>query len=295
MSWRETVFDGHAALELMTGGLRLVVVTGIGPRIASLSLPDGENLLYWDEDGSKVRGNWALRGGHRVWCAGPLADEREDTYGPDNEPCRVEEQDGTLTVTGAVDPQNMTQRGLSIEVVDEQTVLVDHFVTNTGEMLYAAGIWALTCTLPTDSTRYFVPLGDDSRWDYTQITSFRTWGGHSAGHDDDQFAVTEDLFVVSPKGRENKRMIMAQRGFQAMTDPARGVTFCKHTAFDSARGLQYPLGTNIAFYVGPENFMVEMESMGPAATLLPDQTAHHCERWRLLPEATDPKNWRSLV
>ena len=61
----------------------------------------------------------------------------------------------------------------------------------------------------------------------------------------------------------------------------REVLFAKHAAYQP--GGDYPLGTNFALYVGPDNFMVEMESMAPVATLKPGQTSVHTETWVLAP------------
>jgi hypothetical protein len=140
-------------------------------------------------------------------------------------------------------------------------------------------VWGLTCTAPRAGTRYAIPLGDGSSWDAFRLVLFRTWGGHAGGFDDPQFHVAGDLLHVEPRGRENKRMIEAPRGLMAMSDPARGVTFLKRTAFD--RHATYPLGANLAIYIGPENFMVEMESLGPAVALKPGETLYHPEMWIL--------------
>ncbi|HAR65915.1 MAG TPA: hypothetical protein DCR55_06855 [Lentisphaeria bacterium] len=295
MAFKKVEFDGHEAIEVKTQGLRMVIVTDVGPRIAWLSLPDGENLLFWDYERALSRGEWSLRGGHRVWCATSLADESEDTYAPDNGPCTVAESADSITITGALNEGNRTRRGITVTVVDAETVSVENFVTNAGPMLYGTSLWALTCTLPADGTRYFVPLGDGSDWDYTQITSFRCWAGGEGGLADDQFTTTEELFTIEPKGRVNKRMLMAQRGLQVMTDPARACTFCKQTPYDANRAFQYPLGTNMAFYVGEKNFMVEMESMAPAETIKPGDTARHVETWRLLPRVVAMDDWASLI
>ena len=50
----------------------------------------------------------------------------------------------------------------------------------------------------------------------------------------------------------------------------------------------YPLGTNLALYVGPKNFMVEMETMGAFATLKPGQVLKHRETWLLADAKSAP-------
>jgi hypothetical protein len=292
MKIARTDFHGVDAIELTTEALRLVVVTGFGPRIAHLSPPDGENMLLWDTDGKYVRGDWNLRGGHRVWATRPLADECEDTYAADNNACTVEEHADGFTVTSAVDPTNRTQRGITVRVSAFNRLTVDNFLINTSEMLYSCGLWALTCTLPGDGVRYFVPLGDGSAWDACRIVLFRTWGGHDGGFADDQFEITDELFTINPAGRENKRMLMAQRGLMALSDPGRGVTFTKQIAHDPAG--RYPMDSNMAFYVGPDNFMVEMETMGPEKTVPPGASIHHEEVWTLRDTAVAPEDWQQL-
>lgn len=279
MQIRESSFEGCRAVVCATGALELVLVSEYGPRVASLSVPGGENLLLWKPE-TYTRGAWDLRGGHRVWVTRPRADENEDTYAVDNEPCDVAIAGNAVTVTGALNAANATRRGITVTAVDEETVKVDNFVTNGGDMLYSGGVWALTCTVPGAETEYAVPVGDGSSWDAFTMVHFREWGGHGqGGFGDDQIAVTDDLVRVRPRGVENKRMVQSHHGIIAMCDPGRGVTFAKQALFQPAG--QYPLNTNIAFYIGPENFMVEMETMGPEATLKPGGTLHHEEVWKL--------------
>ncbi|NUN94136.1 MAG: hypothetical protein HUU04_10210 [Verrucomicrobiae bacterium] len=276
---QKTTLEGSVAVELTTPVLRLVAVTDFGPRLAHLSLAGGENLLFW-KPGKMRRGAWDLRGGHRVWAAHPGADESEDSYAPDNAPCELEIFGDGFRVTGATCPLNATRRGFAVRAVSADRLEVENFLTNAGNMLYCAGVWALTCTLPGVGARYAIPLGDGSAWDNFSLVHFRTWGGQGkGGFHDPQIAVGDETLVVTPRGVENKRMIQAPRGIFAMSDAARALTFAKKV--DWRPGEAYPLNTNLAFYIGPDNFMVEMESMGPSRTLKPGETLRHPETWVL--------------
>lgn len=278
-------FGGVEAVALENDHLELVAVSGHGPRIARLARPGGENILLW-EPGKYTRGDWDLRGGHRVWTTTPGADECEDTYVPDNGPCDVELFADGFRLTGAASEVNATRRGVEVRLVGEDRLTVDNFVTNAGQMLYAAGLWALTCSVPSGQARYAIPLGDGSGWDSATVVLFREWAGHGqGGFDDSQIGIKGDLMLVDPAGVENKRAIQSHRGIIAMSDAARGLTFAKKVGWDAAG--QYPLGCNMAFYVGPENFMVEMETMGPQRTLRPGETLVHRETWVLAGEAVD--------
>jgi hypothetical protein len=280
-------FGGLDAIELRTPALRVVALTAKGPRIAFWGRPGADNLLLW-APGKYFRGNWELMGGHRLWAARPGADEAEETYATDNQPCTVKVSVCGFTVTGALDQVQKTRRGITVTTTADGRITFDHFLRNESDMLWSGGLWALTCTVPTKKSIYTLPLGDGSSWDYTTIVAFRTWGGGhgGVGFDDPQFGCTKDAMLLKPSGRENKRMLKADAGIIAMHDPARKLLFAKHAAYDPAGN--YPLGTNLALYVGPKNFMVEMETMGAFATLKPGQVLKHRETWLLADAKTAP-------
>ncbi len=288
-------FEGLDAIELRTPALRLVAITAKGPRLAFWGRPGGRNLLLW-KPGKYFRGDWELMGGHRLWAARPGADEAEETYAADNRPCTVKTTAKGFTVTGALDPGQKIRRGFTVTAVANNRIALDHFVRNESDMLWSGGLWALTCTVPSARTTYTVPLGDGSAWDYATIVSFRTWGGGhgGVGFEDPQFRFTDDAMVLKPSGRENKRMLKADAGIMALHDPAQKLIFAKYSVYQPSGN--YPLGTNLALYVGPENFMVEMESMGPAATVKPGDILHHREIWLLAAakSATTAETLRTL-
>jgi hypothetical protein len=280
-------FEGLDAVELRTRDLRLVALTAKGSRIAFWGRPDGENLLLW-APGKYRRGAWDLMGGHRLWAARPGADEAEETYATDNEPCAVRVSASGFTVTGALDTVQKIRRGFTVTATAGGRITLDHFLRNESDMLWSGGLWALTCTVPSKGSTYTLPLGDGSSWDYATIVAFRTWGGGHGGMGfaDPQFGCTKDALVLKPSGRENKRMLKADAGIIAWHDPAQRLLFAKHAAY--APEGNYPLGTNLALYVGPKNFMVEMETMGASATLKPGQVLKHRETWLLAAAKSAP-------
>ncbi len=291
-------FQGAKALELITPALRLVAIYQFGPRIAFFGQPKGANLFLW-KPGKYKRGNWHLQGGHRVWVTRPGADENEDTYATDNAPCDVEIFADGFRLIGAENPVNRTRRGFSVKVRDADTLDVDNFVQNTGDMLYSGGLWVLTCTVPGKGTRYGIPLGDGSEWNAYRMVHFNRWGGHGqGGFNDKQIVTGKDLLVINPVGIENKRMVESHHGIIAMSDPSRDVTFAKKVPHDISAAC--PLGCNVemdetAREIGPKNFMVELETMGAERTLRPGDTLHHTEKWILKPGAVKLTNAASLL
>jgi hypothetical protein len=275
MRIREIVFQGHAAFEVVERGVRMVVVHDVGPRIAWFG--HATNLLFWDDDEKHRRGEWKLYGGHRLWLTRPGADESEETYVPDNGACLVRKTPHSIQVTTPLGV-SMIERSLKVDLIDG-AFRITHRIRNRGDMLWSGGAWALTCTQPVRRTRYRIPLGDSTAaWEATTLVIPTRWGGsHTSRLADPQFAFARDALVVRPSGIEGKRMLGAPAGVLEMTDH-RGM-FRKHAPY--VPHARYPLATNVALYIGPNNFMVELETMGPLRTLAPGESLFHVETWTL--------------
>jgi hypothetical protein len=275
---REIEHEGHAAVELVHRRMRIVLVHDVGPRIAWFGRAGGDNLLYWDRDTTHGRGPWRLHGGHRLWVTRPGADVSEETYAADERPCRVRMRRDRVVAAAPPDSQRLI-RAITIRPIADGFA-IDHAITNAGDMLWAGGAWALTCTRPRAGTTYGVPLGPPSGWDVVTIVIPRRWGGgHTARADDPQIRVREHAILLAPRGVETKRMIRATPGAIAMSDPRRDAGFVVRARFDPHA--TYPLGANLAFYVAPGNLMVEMETMSGQRTLAPGETLIHRETWTL--------------
>lgn len=275
---REIEHGGHAALELTARGTRLVVVHAVGPRIAWFGWAGGDNLLFWDDREEHRRGDWRLYGGHRLWTTRPGADEAEDTYAPDNEPCTVRRlKDGATFTAG--NAWTRIEKTLAIRWRDDGWS-IEHRIRNRSDMLWSGGAWALTCTKPRRATRYRIPLdGGSSEWDVLTMVIPRRWGGnHTSRIADPQVIVREEAAEIRPRGVEAKRMLFAPRGILEMYDLERGMF--RKTAAVVPSGA-YPLATNVAFYIGAKNFMVELETMSPIVTLIPSAALTHVEHWTL--------------
>ncbi|HUS32305.1 MAG TPA: hypothetical protein VMZ53_27580 [Kofleriaceae bacterium] len=274
---RSLEFAGHAAVELAAGPARMVVVHDVGPRIAWFGLVGRENLLYWDTAGAHREGAWRLYGGHRLWVTRPLADESAEIHEPDNAPCVVEELEDGVRIRA---PRTTLGLEKTLEVrVRGAEWSVRHHLRNSSGLLWSGGAWALTCTLPSAETVYRIPLGGGPpTWDIATIIVPLSWGTHTSRLDDPQISFNGRVMEVRAQSDESKRMVRAPLGTIEMHDAARGL-FRKVSPFDQNGA--YPLDANLALYVGPQRFMVEMESMSALRTLAPGMTLEHVEVWTI--------------
>ena len=282
MEMRRIEFDGLAAVELQTERWRMVAVTGAGPRIAWFSRPGGDNLLYWDRDFAK-RGAWRLYGGHRVWLTRPMADESEDAYLPDNDPCRVSLAKNGLTVFAPPAAANRIARGMKIRALPDGRVRVTNCLRNEGDMLYSGGVWSPTCVVADAPVE--IPLGcadASTAWDVVYMAIPRVFAGNVTKLDDDSVAIVGDTLTLTPKGRCVKRCVRAEQG--VVQQRRGGTVFRKTAAFQP--DARYPLGgCNIAAFIGAGNWMAEMETFGGERAIKPGETTEHDEIWEILDEA----------
>ncbi|HMB01891.1 MAG TPA: hypothetical protein VKS21_12970 [Spirochaetota bacterium] len=292
MNYKEISYNNHKALAITTNNVKMIILTDCGPRIAYCA-PVAEKNLFFEDTQERGLDQWKLIGGHRVWPTRPDADESQDAYRPDNDPCTVSENKEVLTITGAEDPVLKIKKGISIKIIDDNTFAVTNFITNTGPMLYACGVWALTCTDPGQGNTYAVPLGNDNpHWNCFRIIYPKAWAGHTSPVNDRQITMNDELLLLKPQGRETKRMLEAPAGIIAMKAEDQKCIFAKKSEF--IPNGNYPLGTNLAFYVGPDNFMVEIETMGVEQTLYPGETNTNQEIWAITAGKEDIASARDL-
>lgn len=280
MTIRKTVFDGLEGYELISAQWRMVLITQCGPRIAFLGKNGEDNLFYWKKEGV-IRGQWHLCGGHRVWLTRPMADESEDTYISDNEPCRVELLSNGLIVTAPAHACNKLERGMRVCCLDNGRFEVTNFVTNVGEMIYSGGVWAPTCINPTGKV-FRIPLGEDNvTWDLVQIVIPRIFAGNVTQLEDPQVHFENNDMVITPMGQVSKRCLTAPKGIIRMDWAEKNISFTKQSHYQ--RYAHYPLhGCNLAVFIGKDNWMTEMESFGVEQPILPGESIENKENWELI-------------
>jgi hypothetical protein len=272
MSITTTQFASHEAIQIESGGVRLMVTTSVGPRVLGLLTEDGVNHLAelpamtLDCPGS---GAFHLRGGSRLWAA---PEDPRVTYRPDDEPVGVEEIVDGIRLTTRPDPVSQTSREISIRITGAARFAFDYRVVNRGETSQRLAAWAITMMQPLG--RAFLPM----------LTEPFDEGGFQAQRNDDPRFILHDHAIEvrsavmsdGPIDVPFKVGTAMRRGWVA--HHRDGLLLVKYAGHDEAR--EYAdLGSSAQVYSHAE--FTELETLGPLTILEPGDAAEHHEDWAI--------------
>jgi hypothetical protein len=281
-----TEFRGwRGAYRLRLEEVEMVVVTEVGPRVLSLSVGDGPNLLFVDEETAgqgQGDADWHVYGGHRLW----VAPETEDTYAPDNLPCQVEASEGMLTVTAPISPRTKLQKRLTFSA-SEGRFVIEHGVLNTGDTIYPGAMWALPCVVSNGVVVF--PWGRGGAWDLKKVVYWNKWMDHRSDVASQQWQPGPDLFTVVPTGEEGKVGTHSPEAWVALC--REDATFVK--SYDWVSGASYPDEDSSLQVYTCEQF-VEMETLSPLTVFYPGAEIVHREIWSVTAEVIDPHDGVAL-
>jgi hypothetical protein len=272
-----TRFLGLDCVRLENSALSLLVTKSVGPRIIALYLPDGSNLFAEIPDRTVEcpgAGEFHFYGGHRLWHA-PEALGR--TYLPDDSPVEIATIEDGLTATQPTEPRTGLQKRLRIRLPDNSaTVIVDHILTNQGLWPVTCAPWAITQLRPGGVA--ILPQGTALRgagglqpdrnvvlWPYTDINSpFIRWGNHF-------ITVTAEMEATVLKiGFPNPQGWLAYHW--------QGTLFVKKAGFQPEADY-LDMGSSSQCYCDRD--FLELETLGPRATIAPGESVTHREVWEL--------------
>jgi hypothetical protein len=260
-------------VAISLGPYRLQVAVDFGPRILGFRREQGPELfaalgtdVVIDRPDSGV---YRFRGGHRLWASPEIP---AITYAPDDEPCKVTEHGGTLTVEGPVDRAGLTKR---IEVREAQAgVVLDHELGNRGDAPVEVAPWALS-QLALGGTAIIPVWGPPDEHRLSASGSLITWP-------------YTDLADPRVDWHPGALTVHADAGpaFKVGTgpDPGRlgylldGHLFSK--TVEPAQAGSYPdRGAVGQFYLG--DAFCELETLGTLVTLQPGESVAHREVWEI--------------
>jgi hypothetical protein len=262
----------------MTNGIiELIATLDVGPRIIRFSMVDGTNVMkeFAEQMGGSGESTWMIRGGHRLWHA-PEAKPR--SYSLDNSPVALEELDTLLVrLTPPAEAENGIQKEMEIAMdAHVAQVTITHRITNIGPWDIELAPWALTVMAPGGTA--IVPLPEKRPhtevltpdfplvlWPYTDMSDRRLrWGRQ-------YITLSQD----AAKGPTKFGMALELGWAGYLLD---STLFVKYFDYDPLAS--YPdYGCNFETFTNEE--MLEVESLGPLALLMPGGCVEHVETWRL--------------
>jgi len=268
---------------LTNGEIELVVLADVGPRVTRYALPGGENQFHEVEGQAGASGGdeFRLYGGHRLW----VWPEVERTYFPDNRPVEV-----TVTTVGARftarvesdTPGTALQKSMAVELSEKGSrVKLVHSIANQAAEPTQLAPWAPTMLraggrgiLPFPpraamDREHFQSVSPLTLWSFTDFTDSR-W---IIGKDFLQLVQQED-----PCGRFPEQMSGLYNPWGWGAYVRSGEVFVKRSR--PIPGASYPdYGCNFELFTNAE--FLELETLGPVATLQPGEAVEHTELWWL--------------
>jgi hypothetical protein len=275
-------FQGLPTYNLSNGLISLDVLVGAGPRIVRLSA-FGKGNLFADiaASVSTPYGEYRYRGGHRLWHA-PEALPR--TYIPDDDGVSIEQLGDGILMTGPVEMGTGISKSIEVHLsADQPSVSIRHSLHNNGLWPLELAPWAITMFRLGGIVILPQPVGVVSPnslinnrvlalWPYSQINDSRV--------------VLRDDFILIRAFRFNSPFKIGYYNPHGWIGYwLDGVLFRK--MYDVTPGANYvDGGCNGESYL--DSRFVELESLGPLATLGPGDVTFLNETWELYPGLNVP-------
>lgn len=269
-------YHGHPTYRLDSRHVWLEALASSGPRIVRLGLAGSDrNLLAEtpDDGWDTPLGRYELFGGHRLWFA---PEDPNLVAVPDSSGLRLTERERGVELEGAPEPTTGLVRSIGIEMdADAPAVDLCHRLVNHSDRPIELAPWSIT-QLPLGGTAALPqsqvgdgPLVNPDRvlvlWPYS------SW-------DDDRLLLGDDELRV--RGSAGDRLKVGTFvGAGRVSYAGDGATLM--TRFSAERGKAHAdLGSNVEVFVGDR--YIEIEVLGPLATLDPGAAVELALRWEIV-------------
>lgn len=289
LTFEELQYQNYGkCLKVSNGTIEFIATMDIGIRIIRLSFVGGKNFFLEDLDrksscpeaAEKFGAPWYIWGGHRIWQS-PEAKPR--SYASDHLPVSVTRLDNGVKITAPTEQWTLAQKEIEItfDANNPCRLNVKNRITNHGPWPYEFSVWALSVMAPGGveilpmNNRETGLLGNRvlALWPYTNMADPRvTWG-------DKFITLRQDPHATCPF----KLGLNNERGWAAYF--LNGDAFIKQ--YTHIQDAAYPdYGVSYETYTG--DLMLEMESLSPLKSVLPEETVELAENWTLVKDVAVP-------
>ncbi len=268
--------SGLDCVELSNAAISLLVPKAVGPRILSLRVAGGQNLLAELPDFTldcPGQGKLPLWGGHRLWH-GPEWPER--TYVPDDRPVSIEMGEGVLQVRQSAEISGV-EKTLSIRLPpDQASVEIVHTLTNRSLWPITCAAWAITQLRPggvailpqsaeTIDAGGFQANRPLALWPYTDINSPHVqWGNR--------------FIFFEANMREGSWKVGFPNRVGWLGYWIDGTLFVKSAEYRPAASY-YDFQSSSECYCNSK--FLELETLSPQSSIAPGESITHHEQWHL--------------
>lgn len=289
----ETVAFGgwENCIRLANGAVELIATTDVGPRIISLSMAGGANILkHFPNQMGRTGGDaWRLYGGHRLWHA---PEDRTRTYQPDNESIAADWNGDRLRLTQPVEARTGLQKEIEVRLHPaEPAVQIIHRIRNTGLFDVELAAWALT--VMAEGTVAWLPQEPYSSHEQSLLPArgLVLWPYTS---------------MADPRVRWGRRLIrlehhLAMPAFKLGVYNSLGWAVARHgeTVFLKrslpVAGAGYP-DMNSNFELFTNESILEVETLGPIRRVpCAGGVVEHVEEWFLAPAIVEPEDEEEMA
>ncbi|MBN2146421.1 MAG: hypothetical protein JW726_03490 [Anaerolineales bacterium] len=284
-------YQNYNCIELSNNCITLLITRSVGPRIIALKVNGGENLFA---ELPKVtldcpgKGKFHFYGGHRLWHA---PEDPRRTYIPDDDPVEILPLENGIHTRQAVELETGIRKEMKIHLDAERPLVeIEHLLTNQGLWSVTCAPWAITqfkpggvAILPQNRSLLnhnpTLPNRSLALWPYTNINSPHiSWGNE---------------YILIRAEMQNEQLKI---GFP---NPRGWLAYWRDQTLFVKRAVYQPLADYVDLGSSSECYcddrFLELETLGPSATLQPGVTISHSETWEIYSNVTLPKVLDDLI
>jgi hypothetical protein len=267
-------FHGEQTGILENEFLRLEYLLN-APRIVRLT-PFGKKNVFADlgrESLSTPYGDFYFRGGHRLWHA---PEEFPRTYIPDNTGARVEQIENGVQIVQPVEPDTHIIKSIQITLDPTKAVVtLMHTLRNDDANDVLLAPWALSMFMLNGVAVIPLPVGDEDAklpnrnlvlWPYASVN-------------DSRLKLSDEAIIIRPHAKNPALKIgcFCPEGWMGYWIDE--TFFVKRFANPGLVQDHPDWGCNVEIYCNDK--FIELETLGPMATLKSGADVKHTEVWEL--------------
>ncbi len=262
--------------RISNGIIEAFVTLEMGPRVIRFGFVGGKNVFAEHMPESLDPSTWNILGGHRLWHA---PEDLVRTYVPDNAPVEMNVIEGVVTFTQAVEAGTGIQKRIEITLEPSMAVAyIHHELTNTNDAPLTLAPWALSVMAKGGTAIIPMPPRGHHPEDLLPANSLIVWPYTDLGDARWHYGYEYLLLRQDPASNPARPLKIGVSSVRWLAYVNNGVMFAKATPYHE--GALYPdRGSAVELFTN--DWMLELETLGPLVEVQPGCVVNHSEKWAL--------------